>query len=118
MPQPSRVQANRAWAATEQDRSVSLSQAAREVGPVLYAVRVGEMIKIGFTRSLHSRMKKYGSFQNLLALKPGTLADENALHASLREHRARGREYYHPAPEVLTVVNEWRTALNFEPVAA
>ena len=96
----------------------SLRDVASDVGPVLYAVRVNGMIKIGFTRDVYERVRKYGNIRNILALKPGSLADETALHRSLRAHCAKGREYYHPAPEVIALVNEWRSALNFDPISA
>lgn len=96
-----------------------LSALSSLVGPVLYAVRTGGLIKFGFTTDAYERIRKYGDIRNsVLALKPGTRADETALHRSLRAHCAKGREYYHPTPEVIALVNEWRTALNFEPITA
>lgn len=54
----------------------------------------------------------------LLAIKPGTRADEADLHRQLVEHLHHGREWYNPTPEVLAVINEWREALGREPLAA
>ena len=41
----------------------------------------------------------------------GTRDDEAAVHRLLVAHLARGREYFHPADEVMAVVNSWRTDL-------
>ena len=97
----------------------SLRAVSSLVGPVLYAVRVGDTIKFGYTEAAYERLRKFPDFRsNVLALRPGTRADETALHRSLRPHIAHGREHYHPTPEVVEIVNEWRAALNLEPVAA
>lgn len=54
----------------------------------------------------------------ILAVQLGaTPDDDQRLHASLVPCVARGREYYHPMPEVLAV-NELRAATNIPPVTA
>ena len=47
----------------------------------------------------------------LLGFTFGTRDDEAAVHRLLVAHLARGREYFHPADEVMAVVNSWRTDL-------
>ena len=54
----------------------------------------------------------------LLAFRVGAYEDEQAIHASLVEHRARAREYYNPTPEVLAVVNDMRNSLGLPHIAA
>jgi hypothetical protein len=43
---------------------------------------------------------------------PGTLAHERACHAIHSAHLARGREYFHPHPDLLAHINEIRDHLN------
>lgn len=75
----------------------------------LYACRLADdTIKIGCTRELDKRRKKFGPGTEILGFMPGDYDDEQAIHASLVAHRAHGHEYYHPTPQVLDVVNEMR----------
>ena len=95
---------------------------AEMYGTILYAVRLGDgTIKIGVTGHLHLRLTQLRSLTQsepeVLAVRNGTIEDERALHASLTEHLDHGREWYRPDPEVLAIVNEWRSALHMEPVA-
>ena len=79
-------------------------------GDVVYAVRLKDgLIKIGHTGRLHIRRAQLQG--KMLAFHFGTYEDEQAVHQALQAHTAHGREYYHPAPEVLDVVNEWRSDL-------
>jgi len=100
-------------------RSTSLTRIAKECPPVVYAFRTRDgLIKIGHTKDIAQRAGSLGGgLRSLLALKPGTYADEQEIHRSLKGRAARGREYY-PAddPAVLAVVNEMRAAMGFEPI--
>lgn len=93
---------------------------AREVGDVVYAVRCRDgAIKIGWTSNIRNRIRELRvPLDGILALVPGTLEDEQAVHAGLVEHRAHGREFYHPTPEVIAVVNEMRATYNLPLLAA
>lgn len=91
---------------------------ARDVGPVIYAMRQpGGIIKIGHTANIANRISSLGGWKHLIALKPATRADELALHKTLRAHVHHGREYYNATPEVLAVVNDMRSALRLDPIA-
>lgn len=90
---------------------------ARDVGPVVYAIRTKDgLIKIGHTANIYERALGLGGLKSILALRPGTYDDEQAIHRSLIAHRAKAREYYHPAPEVLAVVNEMRAGNRMDPI--
>lgn len=94
------------------------SDALAEQGSVLYAVRMRSgLIKIGWTGALDNRLRSLG-VRAVLAFTFGSRDDETEVHRSLRPHVAYGREYYHPHPEVLAVVNEWRTQWGRSPIAA
>jgi hypothetical protein len=97
--------------ATVEDRN----QILRALGSVVYAVRVpGRVIKIGCTADLATRAQALGA-EEILAFKPGEYADEQLIHSGLVAHRHHGREYYHPTPEVMAVVNQMREDLGLDP---
>lgn len=84
---------------------------------VVYAVRRKDgIIKIGCTKRLWRRVTELRG--EIVGFRFGGLDDEAAIHAGLIEHRASGHEYYHPTPEVLTVVNAMRDEWNLPHVAA
>lgn len=75
--------------------------------PVVYAVRLDNgLIKIGYTGNLPRRRNQLGG--EIIGFRAGDLDDEQGIHDTLVEHRARGREYYHPTAPVLAIVNELR----------
>lgn len=64
----------------------------------LYAVRQGNLIKIGWSREVSARVRGYGAGVEVLAAWPGTRADETALHRQLRPALVKGREWYEDGP--------------------
>ena len=89
---------------------------------MLYAAAIGaDVIKIGYTTDVVRRLDKLRSTSGepcrLLAIRFGTMDDERELHRSLKNHRSHGREYYHPHPEVLALVDQWRQAMGQAPLA-
>lgn len=121
MANTTRRRASRSWgnatARFQAEARTSLRSLTADVGPVVYAARLDDgTIKIGHTADVYNRMAKFGGMSNLVALKPGTYADEQQIHKLLVEHRARGNEYYRPTPEVIGVVNEMRAAYGLPPL--
>jgi hypothetical protein len=57
----------------------------RELHAVIYYAKIGGHIKIGWTSRLDQRMRAYPPNTELLAVHPGTRADEKKLH-----HRSGG----------------------------
>lgn len=101
----------------ETARRTSVRALSADVGSVVYAARLSDgTIKIGYTADIYKRMAKLGGMSAILALKPGGLDEEQAIHRTLTEYRAHGHEYYHPVPEVLAVVNEMRMAYGMSPI--
>jgi len=100
------------------ERRLSRAAALRAFGPVVYAVRLPDgIVKIGHTTNLARRLNRLQA-EEVLAFKPGTYEDEQAIHDRLVEHVAHGREYYRPVPAVIAVVNELRAHFGMEPIAA
>lgn len=100
---------------------VSRMETMESLGSVVYVARLSDgIIKIGWTQNFGNRLR-YLKSQNrqsvtLLAFMFGDRDDEQEIHAQLTEHRARGREFYHPHPDVLAIVNTMRGDLGMEPI--
>lgn len=102
--------------ATEPTRTEALA-ALQGSNSVVYAMRVPDgAIKIGCTTNLANRASSLHG--EILGFRPGTFADELAIHHSLIPHRARGREYYRPTDQVMAVVNDIRSHFNMPHIAA
>lgn len=84
---------------------------------VLYAMRVGELIKVGTTQNLANRCKALTG-SKLLAIKAGSFDAEHQVHQYLEPDLHHGREWYLPTERVLAVVNLWREALGLEELTA
>ena len=76
--------------------------------PVVYYVQVGAHIKIGWTTNLQSRMRSYPPNSILLAVHPGSRADETKLHKRFAHHRTHGREWYAPVPSLLHHIEQMK----------
>lgn len=98
----------------------SRRQAMRMVaalGSVVYAVRIGELIKIGWTSDIAQRVNSFGAC-DVLAVRPGPRSDETAVHRSLSGRAVRGREWYSPSdPAVMAVVNDMRASIGASPLS-
>lgn len=89
---------------------ISRNLAMRSMPECVYYANVGGLIKIGHTGRLHGRMNQLGG--DLLALIPhATLDDEAREHAMHTDYLARGREWFHPAPQLYVRINELRAEL-------
>lgn len=61
---------------------------------VVYYVKLGNLIKIGFSSNLPSRMRSV-PHEEILAAEPGDYALESARHAQFAKHKAARREWFH-----------------------
>jgi hypothetical protein len=93
------------------ERTAAILRARREVPAaapvkppgeeVIYYLQVGGHIKIGWTSQIEQRMRAYPPNTTLLAVHPGTRAEEKALHKRFAVHRSHGQEWYPLVPVVL-----------------
>jgi hypothetical protein len=84
---------------------------------LVYAARVQDgLIKIGCTAHLYHRLINIKG--ELLGFMFGGYDDERALHRTLQADLHHGREWFHPTPAVMAVVNDLRADLGLEPIAA
>lgn len=75
------------------------TKAAEKPG-VVYYLRSGGYIKIGWTSNLEQRMRAYPPDTVLLAVRPGTRADESATHRRFSHLTTHGREWFPLAPQI------------------
>lgn len=66
----------------------------------IYYLRVGDLVKIGYSADLPRRMKQYPPHAVLLAQHPGTRETERDMHQKLATKLAKGREWFKSCPEV------------------
>ena len=80
----------------------------------VYYLRVGDLIKIGFTTDITRRMNEYPPNAAVLAAHPGTQRTERDMHRKFSAHLARGREWFTPHAEldehIITVNNKYPLA--------
>lgn len=86
-----------------------------ESAGVVYFIRVGELIKVGFSSDLGQRMRSYPPDAELLACYTGSFAEEQRWHKLLTVHRANRREWYHPTAEVMAAVEDAKARQADEP---
>lgn len=72
----------------------------------IYFIRLGGMVKVGWTRDIWQRVKSYGASAEVLACYPATRDDETNLHRQLRPVLAKGREWYDDGPVVQAFIEE------------
>lgn len=60
----------------------------------IYVVRLNGLIKVGWSRDVHERLRSYGPDVEIIAAYQGTRDDETLLHRQLRPALAKGREWY------------------------
>ena len=75
----------------------------------VYYVRIGRLVKIGMTTNLNARFASLRP-NEVLAIEPGGLEDEAALHQRFAELRAGG-EYFHPGAALQEHIKELRGSL-------
>ena len=110
----------RAAVTAEQDRQRLILEALRELKgiEVIYAIRCpDDLIKIGHTTNRTARRRHFDTDPAaILAVKQGTYDEEQRVHSELRASCARGREYYHPTPDVLAFINGIRGECGLDPI--
>lgn len=73
----------------------------RETAPgIIYYLRVGTLVKIGYTANMDRRMKQYPPHAELLAQHPGTMRVEREMHNKFATHLAKGREWFTPCDAI------------------
>lgn len=72
----------------------------------IYFVRIGDLVKVGWTRDLEKRLKQYGASAQLLVCYDATRDDETNLHRQLTPARAKGREWYHDGDVIQRFIDE------------
>lgn len=72
----------------------------------IYFIKLNGLVKVGWSRDLHQRVRSYGASAELLASYPATRDDETNLHRQLRPALAKGREWYDDGDVIQAFINE------------
>lgn len=84
-------------------------RAPAPVDGVVYFLRIGGYIKIGWTSNLQRRMREYAPDTLLLATMPGTRKDEKAVHRRFSHLKTHGREWFPLAPQITEYIDTVRS---------
>ena len=71
----------------------------------IYYLAVGNEIKIGWSDDIRRRLESYPPSRRLLAIEPGDKRTEARRHRRFAEHLSSGREWFRPAPPLMTWIN-------------
>ncbi|MBP5918696.1 GIY-YIG nuclease family protein [Streptomyces sp. LBUM 1486] len=82
--------------------------------PLIYFARRDALIKIGWTSQIHKRMRALQG--QVLATEPGDIVRERQLHRRFTHLLARGREWFHPEPDLISYINDLREASGSPPI--
>jgi hypothetical protein len=82
-------------------RATRIAKAQGQTEGLVYYVRLGNHIKIGYTRDIKARLRSYGPTAVLLASEPDPGGVEHERHRQFAEHLAAGNEWFRPAPELM-----------------
>lgn len=97
--------------AIEDNRRTSIPELMRDLGPVVYYLRVGDLVKVGFTTDLAARLRHYPAETKLLAWRMnGSFDMEREICQRLRTSVDHGREWFRPTTDVIAEVNAAREA--------
>lgn len=77
-----------------------------DIGGHVYFVRVGDLIKIGYSTQPYQRLRAYPPNAEVLGVFPGTRKSEADLHGRFRFALQKGREWFRPADEILEYIAE------------
>lgn len=96
-----RIRAEQRAATKAEDKA--LIAAPDAIGEIYY-IKVGGLIKVGWTSDLRKRLRAYGPEAEVLVHYEATRRDEANLHRQLKPSRAKGREWYQDDPIIQAFV--------------
>ena len=88
----------------------------RESLGVVYSIRVGTMIKIGYTENLMTRVSAYPPGRKLLATEEGGKILETRRHRQFAALRTAGKEWFSIEQPLIDHINQLRHALHQPPL--
>jgi len=94
-------------------RKADIREAFADLGSVVYFIRDGDLIKIGYTGDLKTRRRTFTSdLTAILAILPGGQELEGEMHERFAASLAKGKEWFRPTPDLIEYVNEIRGRMN------
>lgn len=82
-------------------RQARVERAPYAAASVVYYVRMGDLVKIGYTADLRARMSASYVAGDLLAAEPGDVRLEARRHREFAGDLARGKEWFRPSPALM-----------------
>lgn len=77
--------------------------------PVVYYLQMGDIIKIGFTTNLATRVRTYPPHAEVLAIEPGGREVEVERHQQFKAHLTAGNEWFRMGDDLMAHVAAMRT---------
>lgn len=74
----------------------------------VYYIRVGDLIKIGYSQNINARIRAYPPSSRLLAVEQGSKHLEYRRHAQFREALVHPKEWFRPTVELIAHINNLR----------
>ena len=104
-----RIRAWKDWRASRDVATAKLRVRAGSKDPGwVYYIAQDNLIKIGYAKDVTKRIKAYGPTAKLLAVHPGTLQTEKAMHTKFHASLDSGREWFRRDEELMTHIAEIR----------
>ena len=96
----------------------SRAAAANALPPVVYYIRRGDHIKIGYTANLGNRLNGQGGMNVLLAFEFGDRALERQRHIDFADHLVPGlgREVFYASPDLMSHIAALREMFGLLPL--
>lgn len=80
----------------------------------IYYLRVGDLVKIGYSIDFEQRLRQYPPNATVLATHPGTRETERQMHHKFLHRVSKGREWFTPCPEIDQHIEAVRSQFNAE----
>lgn len=93
-----------------QDDRLTAIQMPAEDSPIVYYLRIGEHIKVGYSANFTSRRRHYPPDAELLAIESGDRLLEQRRLRQFQQHKAMRREWFHPGRELMQHIEQLRAA--------
>lgn len=86
----------------ERQTGMKMPDPVRQTPGLVYFIRFGGLVKIGFTTDLKQRMREVPN-EEILGTVPGTMEDEKRCHTAFAHLRVKG-EWFRPEPDLMAFI--------------
>jgi hypothetical protein len=100
----------------QEDQDARAAERAKYLKHTVYYVKIGELLKIGYTSNMRLRMLRYPPNRWVMATEDGDSLLEQKRHRQFADLRTHGNEWYRLDEPLLTHINDLRRASGAPPV--